>query len=1071
MGALQRVFRKYLPDDATEKDQAGGTLARLKGLHEMLADTVEATKDLDIVEALAKASPWAEAVGKSLGDALPPVRFLLKLFEEITKVEDPGELGYLAATLAYQRAVEQALPEVLRSEAGKKLQAVDPKVRGAAIKELRAEAPPDQYDFERFSFDQALNSKFIEDAERFLETSTRGLGFDESAFLILQNEVRHRFVPNLKGILSHGSTRERFAPFRELMVLGNQDARAYDALLEHADFQRWLFEEQPVLGREPFSLAQVYTETDCGLLRWEEIRKKGQRGEASEPVDPFNEKYGGRHPLVETVLDLLAERDFRDAIVLQGIAGSGKSSLTLRLAWELVQQGLRPIRIELKHLDSRESAAIEEALPEAVHLTSHERDPGADALTFGEGLFLKGSIFNEHVLFRGTKICPYILILDGWDEISVGASEGYQQRVERMLEGVRREFLEPRAVPVRVIITGRPTQAIEASKFLRDATRILTVRNFSPDQLENYVQKMKAATSEASKKERASWSLVNVKVLPKVLERYRKAHQAASRVRGSLGDAESLEILGLPLLAHLALRLLAERPDKAEQILENTTTLYHSLVDLVVGQAGKPEEARSAIEGSAMVTGAELRELLRGTAEAMTTFGAESIPHDELAIRLEREDKDLSRIVDSLSGEHVLSRLMISFFFKGGRTELGAEFSHKSFREYLFAEQVVEVLKDYGRVAGVQVERPSEEYWKDFGDTDPRRKLCHRLAELLGPVWVTREVASHLRRLLAWEIGRAGEPEADRIGEPTSPLSLKEWQRVRDGLADAWDWWGEGVHLRPQPTRETGHWHYKDKPLAVQVVESKRLLSDLKQCPIPARTTTVDAHLGDGLLLLAAVVHAELVLMSQNSEDLWNGGKLIGSPRRYQVQLVHGQKELVLLAPSGPSQSYFFNYCARINAAGYRPLGIFPAQADLRVVDLGGAYLGGVYLSGTNLRGANLRNAYLDGADLNGADLNGAYLGGVDLRGADLRLANLGGAYLRGANFDKTDLGSADLGGADLGGTNLSGADFSRANLRGAYLREADLRGAYLREADLRVTDLRETLVDPEQLELAYIDE
>ena len=187
-------------------------------------------------------------------------------------------------------------------------------------------------------------------------------------------------MPNLKGILSHGSTRERFTPFRDQMTLDTLEARAYDALLEHADFQRWLFEEQPVLGREPFTLAQVYTETDCGVLRWEEIRKKSQRGEGGEPVDPFKEENGGRHPLVKTVLYLIADPEFRDAIVLQGVAGSGKSSLTLRLAWELVRQGLRPIRIELKHLDSRESAVIDEALPEAVQLTNRERHPGADAL-------------------------------------------------------------------------------------------------------------------------------------------------------------------------------------------------------------------------------------------------------------------------------------------------------------------------------------------------------------------------------------------------------------------------------------------------------------------------------------------------------------------------------------------------------------------------------------------------------------------------------------------------------------------------------------------------------------------
>lgn len=1012
MGALQKVFRKHLPAGPAEKDQVGGTLARLKGVNELLAEVVEATKDLDVVEALAKASPWAEALGKSLGDALPPVRFVLKLFEELTKVEDPGELGYLAATLAYQRAVEQALPEVLKSEAGQRIGRVDPEVRKAAIKDLRAAVQPDLYDFTHFSFEEALSSDFIKSSDRFLEVSANGLGFDDSAFRVLQHEVHRRFVPNLKGILSHGDTRERFAPFRELMALNTLEPRAYDALLEHADFQRWLFEEQPVLGREPFTLAQVYTETDCGVLRWEEIQNKGQRAEGGGPINPFKEEHGGRHPLVETVLALIAALDFRDAIVLQGVAGSGKSSLTLRLAWDLVRQGLRPIRIELKHLDSRESTPIEEALPEAVHLTNRERNSAAETLTFGKDLFLGGSIFNEHVSFRGMRICPYVLILDGWDEISVSASEGYQQRVERMLEGVRKKFLE-RAIPIRVILTGRPTPAIEGSKFMRSATRVLTVRDFSPDQLASYVEKVRTSTAEASEHGKASWSLADVKVLPQILARYREDHEAASRYRVAHGGNDSLEILGLPLLTHLALRLLAVRPKDAEQFLENKTTLYRSLVDLVVGQAGKPIEAR--IEGTSMLTGDELRNLLRGTAEAMTTFGKESIPHDELAVRLEREDGELGRMVDSLSGDQVLSRLMISFFFKGGQTELGAEFSHKSFREYLFAEQVVEVLKAYGRQVKEKLpERKDDDYWKDFDSSDPRRELCHRLTEILGPVWLTPEVARHVGSLLAWEIGRAAKPETDPMGEPTRPLSWEQWCWVRDGLADAWDWWGEGVHLRPQPAKKAGgYWQYEhgDKPLAVQIIENNRLRSDLKQRPTPARTTSVDAHLGEALFLLAVVVHADLTLLQgEKPEELWAEDEAEyhhgDDPRRYQRSLVRRQKELVLFAPSGPDPEYFFAYCARINAGGHRPLGPFPSRADLRLLYLWGDNLAGADLHRANLMGAiliatKLQRANLREADLRGADMSDVYILGADLSDADLRGTLIAPELLKLAHRDE----------------------------------------------------------------------
>ncbi len=1039
MGKLQNRSE----NDVAKKDRLGGVLGKFKHVHELLADVVEATENLDILGALKEASPWAEAFGNALGDALPPVRFLLKLFEAGTKVDDPSELGYLAATLAYHRAVEQAWL-AMPAEARERLAGADPKLRKKALAELRAASPPESYDFSRFSFDRALECDFFRDAEHYLAMSTQGLGLDEPSFLKLQHGVRIRFVSNLKGILSHGSTRERFAPFRDLMALDTLEARAYDALLEHADYQRWLFEEQKVLGSEPFTLAQIYTETDCGVLRWEECTKKGKRSEDGEPVDPFKEKFGGRHPLIETVLELIADPKFKDAIVIQGVAGSGKSSATLRLAWELVRQGLRPIRIELKHLDNSDSAPIDEALPRAVHTTSTERFPNTKSLDFGKELFLGGAIFKEDVLFRGTRICPYVLILDGWDEITVGASEGYQQRVEKMLQAVRRRYLEQRAFPIRVILAGRPTHALEASRFLYDESRLLTVRDLSPAQLDSFVEGVKAATSAG--KSPSHWGLAKVTALPKVLEKYREAHEAAKE--NETARSGSLEILGLPLLALLALRLLAARPGDSEELLANTTNLYRSLVDLVVGQAAKPEGA--AVKGSAMISGRSLRELLRGTAEAMTALGAESIPHDELLVRLDMDEKELGLQVEEVAKE-ALSRLMISFFFRGGRTELGVEFSHKSFREYLFAEQVVAVLKTYGHKAPASLPA-RQEGWRDFEDGDPRKALCHRLAELLGPTWVTNEVALHLRQLLAWEIRNS------------AGSALASWIRIRDGLADAWDWWAEGVHQRSQPTRKDGQWEYAAKPLALEIAERMRFRSERRSRPVPPQITEVDAHLGDGIFRLVATMHAEVALRegwriegSKTSDWEWVDTK---GPRRYQAAGSFGESRLLIFAPRASKLDGFLEHCARINAGGFRPMGHFPAWADLRCAVLSSAILSGENFGGADLRGAFLFDADLRGAFLGGADLSGTDLSDTDFRGAFLGRADLGRADLSDTDFRCAILSAADLRDADLRRSDLRGADLTEADLRGA-----DLRGAYLRGADLRGADY-----DPEQLKTAILE-
>lgn len=54
--------------------------------------------------------------------------------------------------------------------------------------------------------------------------------------------------------------------------------------------------------------------------------------------NPFleGEENGGRHKLLETVMGYVTDVNFREPIVIQGSAGSGKSTFTLRLADHLL---------------------------------------------------------------------------------------------------------------------------------------------------------------------------------------------------------------------------------------------------------------------------------------------------------------------------------------------------------------------------------------------------------------------------------------------------------------------------------------------------------------------------------------------------------------------------------------------------------------------------------------------------------------------------------------------------------------------------------------------------------------
>ena len=83
-------------------------IGRLKTIQEWASSALDSVKDnSDFLDAIKEASPWAEAVFSAAKDSLAPVKFVVKLLDELTKIQDPEELARLACTLAYQRAAER----------------------------------------------------------------------------------------------------------------------------------------------------------------------------------------------------------------------------------------------------------------------------------------------------------------------------------------------------------------------------------------------------------------------------------------------------------------------------------------------------------------------------------------------------------------------------------------------------------------------------------------------------------------------------------------------------------------------------------------------------------------------------------------------------------------------------------------------------------------------------------------------------------------------------------------------------------------------------------------------------
>ncbi len=413
----------------------------------------------------------------------------------------------------------------------------------------------------------------------------------------------------------------------------------------------------------------------------------------------------------------------------------------------------------------------------------------------------------------------------------------------------------------------------------------------------------------------------------------------SQRIRGLLRQFEheaktgrGQSILGVPLLAVLAVWLVLNDRHPPRDMLEERATLYRRLADLTCRRGGKVFSEAAA---EAYIKGPELRELLRHTAAAMTLRGKEQVSYEEWTGRLkgsgfiEKTDLAIRSVGDSL-----FARFMLSFFLTPKVREHGCEFLHKSFREYFFAEAIVEALKALSS-KGAHLSRRGP-YWQEFPHSDPRREEIKRLARLLGPQWLTPDVVQFIDRLISWEIERSasGDKEwADR--DETAPIGLTEWQIVRDRLAAFWDWWPEGVHLRPQPEREEETEQLKfQKPLAVWLIELLRPLDLPKdQLPEPRRVVTIDGHLGDALFRLNCSVHFELnratgwldrasTAVADIPMALWEGAQKSGEAGRpYQVKITQGEHEWWAFAPGTPdgTSNYLSQYMSRIQLCWLAP--------------------------------------------------------------------------------------------------------------------------------------------------------
>lgn len=727
--------------------------------------------------------------------------------------------------------------------------------------------------------------------------------------------------------------------------------------------------KEPVWSQPGLTLDKSYVDLECGSLTWGEITESIRRG-GGPGLNPLDESSAPRTNLLAATLDWLQKENHQEFLVIEGSPGSGKSSFTIRLSVKLVELGYQPIRVRLRDLGKK---ADDEPIAEIAKKIL-EVDPTE----------LEYAL--EH---NQTKA---VLILDGWDELTLLPDQNLINRVGNFLDSIRSAVLERWKGRIPVILTGRPTKAVTTPRNMTEKTRLLTIYRFSPAQLRDYLVKLDAIYNTDSN------ISPDIEIILQTYEDDWRLSQGApsSQVAGTT------DVIGWPLLAHVAYRLMREC-ERSRQIslIADRTMLLRCLTEYYCIHSRNPSDEPSGTELRSRLEAPKLRSLVQETAIAMTVKGTECISHEEL--RREMASWSSQSVADQglkLAGAIDPDIFLINYLFKSGVEYLGCEFIHKSLREFAFAQAVVDNLK--------RLAVPSET------KRDVDIMTVARLA-ILSRQWLSREIWDHIERQIHWEIYRESpefeDPIAFQRGE--RPLGIDAWCRVRDRLTQRWSSWALS---NPEMSPIESDQKYDSK------------LAELFKGISVIDNAGADARLGASLFRLCATLHGMLAarLMEANGlmnyqKNMWEelgGTVIVGShqttldqtPDRRLRFFSPGRGEIEL------EQSLLRSSMARINAYYAHSKEELPEKCDLTFLVATGAALERLSFQYCNLSYSNLSESDLSGADMLGADLSGSWLCKSNLTRANLNMADLPYASFRQSNLENASLKSANIESADFRG-------------------------------------------------------
>lgn len=976
-------------------------LGRARRVNEFVADLVQIGQGKPGSEFLAELAPFATDLFDAVKEASAFAKFLVRLNE----LRNPGEFAVRAEALAHA-AFNDALVKALRASkpiAGTMLST-------SARSELQKYDWPESF-FEGFSLPTARTHPFLSKANQIAFNALLILGINETEARNILRDVSDRFEVSLRYLLDHPSAASRFGMHLSALKNGTPESMAADKMRRHREHQIRLFENAAISADEPFSLSDVLVEPLVDISTWGNLKANLLTKET-------------RIPLTRAVLSWIAEGSHLHPVLIHSVAGAGKSTATLALFKTLADQGLNPIRVLLRdlNLDGDLFANIEQAISfREKEDRTHMLRGGAifDVATPFHGF--EGQQQETKGQLRDASIVPYVLILDGWDELTIGASGDLISSVDRLLGSIQKQLCR-RLPSVPVIITGRPTPGLRNSPFLHDASLAFALRPFDTDRLHTFAQKIR----EAAKRSGAAWNLPSEEVLRPVFEEFEREQRRVSIVRSSedLGNdpyrvreegeevrASLYEVLSLPLLAHLALRVLAETKGDPIDLFRSPTRLYQALIDVTCPGAGRRDQELVGYQDRAYLTGETLRRLLQKTATALGAGGNDHLTRDELRDRLTALDAQLWKGLENANPDQALASLVVSYYFRDGNLKLGVEFLHKSFREYLFAEDLLTTLED-GAAKLLRPIRTSFPVREDHSDKYrvQLQSLAEELGRRLSNTWLSPEVWTFLRELIHMRVEQAAIQEKD--GDP------KLWNLLRDLQAALQLLWGEWI---------TGS--YRDDSHPRDLLPALPSVLDWLGTEFTSRLVFRDAHFGDGLYGITVELSHALASAHESppSRDVKPG---VRARQRWEF-VQFGSAE-----PRNPSKEDRFapaheevwsNICARIDSSPGRA-GQFPAGHRNRGVDLRMQEI-------SMPVEANPPNLFLDYANLSHCQLSGGILSGQ--------------RNIQEVFADNIQVHSSYINECSFGESSLKNAQFSRCQLHAVHFRYCDLSGAQFRFARL----------------------